>query len=671
MKRHNRLVTASSPYLLQHAHNPVDWYPWGQEAISQAQKEDKPLLLSIGYAACHWCHVMAHESFEDPSIAALMNQYFINIKVDRQEHPALDQVSITALQAMGLPVGWPLHVFLLPNQEPFYGGTYFLKEDWKQLLQSIARVFANNKSKLYDSASFFTKTIQSHEEHLLSRKQVLSSQLTLSLDELFEQVYQSLDTHYGGLPGAPKFLMPPIIAFLLFYYWHRRDPRACSQFEITLNRAAYGGIYDHIRGGFFRYTIDAAWHIPHFEKMLYDNAQLINVYAYAYSTKANDIYKNVLHQTIPFLEREMYDPQGTFYAALDADSQGKEGAFYAWTYEELAAILQEDMHFFSQHFEVTPQGNWQGGYNILYKKFPILDATIDGTQGQHLTQLQQRLYEKSTQRLRPDADKQLIASWNGLTILGLVAAYQVMEEAHWLDLACKVGHFIKTHLVQKGRLWHSYSDGRLGQPGYLEDYAWVSRAFIALYQATLDRHWLVESKQLIDYVLANFERSDSQLYHFVSRNQHSLIKNPQEFFDQVIPSSNAALAHALFELGYLCYQPSYHQLVDDLLKTILPLLEKEAVYMTHWAELYGKKLQGGILVTVVGTNPLAWAHLIKRAYPYVLVNHYLQEEGVGANTDLKIDKPTAGYVCHTNCQGPFYTSTDLLQAIQGIYTSMV
>ncbi|OJW73005.1 MAG: hypothetical protein BGO68_03695 [Candidatus Amoebophilus sp. 36-38] len=662
----NQLANSTSPYLLQHADNPVQWYPWGEEALSKAKQEDKPILLSIGYAACHWCHVMAKESFEDKEVVALMNKHFINIKVDREENPDVDQIAVEALQSMGLQAGWPLHVFLMPNQQPFYGGTYFPTGVWKQLLDDIGFAFKNHRQELVRSSSYFTESLRGQE----IKKEILQLDHPLfnqnSSQQIFEKIYQRLDQNYGGIAGSPKFFMPSIPTFLLTYYRLTRDQRALVQLNLALIHMACGEVYDQLGGGFHRYATDETWAVPHFEKMLYDNAQLLSLYAHAYMTTKNSFYKQVVMQTMKFVEREMMDEVGSFYSSLDADSQGVEGTFYTWTYEELDKLLGADIGTFAAYYPISVAGNWERGLNILYRDPDLIldsggihQATIEDK----LAQAKEILFAaRCTIKPRPERNEQVIASWNGMMLQALLDAYYVLGDTHFLKLALKNASYIQKYLMQGQRMRHSYSQGKPGRDGYLEDYVWVARAFISLYEATFQEDWLDQADQLVQHVFNHFGNSTNDLFYFINVNEPTFIKRTQEVFDQVIPSSNAVMAHTLFLLGRLLNREVYTRTSKEMLSRIRELLQTEPLYMAHWAHLYLLHLESPLLVTLIGTDSTRWGQVIKQHHPDILLAGSIQKSTLPTLAHYALEKDrTAVHICSERaCYITLYNLEDAL-----------
>ena len=656
----NRLLHATSLYLRQHAQQPVDWYPWGEEALQKALQEDKPLLVSIGYAACHWCHVMAREAFEDPEAAMLMNEHFVCIKVDREERPDIDQVYVAALQAMGLQAGWPLHVFLMPDQKPFYGGNYFSLAAWKQVLKQVVQAFQDHREQLTVSAAQFTQALNKEAMGLSGKEHTV-----IQPQQIFEELYQALDQEHGGLKGAPKFPMPSVGLFLLHYYRTTQDQKALAQLELTLERMAYGSICDQLGGGFARYTTDEAWRVPHFEKMLYDNGQLLSLYAQAYTVTQKPLYKKVVRETVDFVTRELMQEDCGFYSALDADSEGVEGKFYTWTQTEIEAVLGEKAPFFIQKFNVTPSGNWEQGVNILYQQSGSAPTATNDA----LEQARQKLLAAREQRKRPARDEKVITSWNAMMIQGLVDAYNALGEARYLTLASRNAKFIEKCLQQDIQLYHSYSQGQLGARGYLEDYAWVAKAWISLYQVIFEERWISAAEALTKYTLEHFYDKEAGLCHFVEESEAQLIVRPKGLFDEVIPSPNSVMAHNLWDLGVLLENTVYANMAKKMLRKISPSFLHHAAYLANWATLSIRQSHTPIVVAIVGPACRARARTLQQRSPRKV---WLVGTEVASNLPWlthkqAIDGETTIYVCHQGvCQAPTHSIDEALTQVAQI-----
>ena len=580
----NRLINASSPYLLQHASNPVDWYPWGEEALLRAKSEDKPILVSIGYSSCHWCHVMAHESFENDSIAAIMNENFINIKIDREERPDIDQIYMEAVQAMGINGGWPLNVFLTPDQKPFYGGTYFPSKGWRELLLNVKTVFAENRDKLEESAEVYTKAISANvsEKYELSPTAITQKKI----DSGYHKLAQSFDLKWGGLNKSPKFIMPSQWSFLIDLSYLNPTLNIQPHLEFTLNKIIDGGIYDQIGGGFSRYSVDEFWHVPHFEKMLYDNGQLLSLYAKAYKMSGNERYASVIDETIQWLIREMLDDSGGFYAALDADSEGKEGKFYVWTYDEMKEVAGEHTSLIAAYYDIQEKGNWEStniprmirSEDDIIAQFGLDLMTLQSI----IAQFKQRALLKRAERIRPGLDNKIISGWNGLTLTGILEAHQATGKKTYLTLAEKNYRFILKHLLVDGTLIHV---ANLSTQGFAEDYAAIIQALIKYYETTFDEGALHIANDLTLQMNKQYYDPRERLFYFTSIHAENLITRKNDLFDNVIPSSNSMMAENLLKLGLHLDNESYKKQALDMVNQVGELIAQETSYLSQWASV--------------------------------------------------------------------------------------
>lgn len=586
----NALIDETSPYLLQHAHNPVNWYPWGEEALQKAEEENKLIIISIGYSSCHWCHVMERESFEDTSVAKVMNETFICIKVDREERPDVDQVYMDAVQLMTQQGGWPLNCIALPNGKPFVGGTYFKKDQWVSLLLRAEEEFRNNTEEVYEFAERLTDGVQQNEFIALNREDAgFKKDL---LETAVEKWRPSFDRVEGGPNRAPKFPLPNNYQFLMRYGQLYNDKGVEEHVELTLDKMLMGGIYDHIGGGFARYSVDAIWKVPHFEKMLYDNAQLISLYSEAYVKYKKENYKQVVYETIDFLERELTDESGAFFSALDADSEGEEGKYYVWTKEELKTILGEDYKLFSEYFNVNSKGFWEHGNFILLRDTG--EASIASSYGlddsglrNKIAELKKKVHEVRWQREKPGLDDKSLTSWNALCISAYTDAYDVFGEERFLNRAIKTAEFIlSSQKKEDGGLWHSYKNGKSTINGYLEDYAFTMEALINLYQSTFDESWLKEASALATYTQAHFFSPQNRMFFFTSDEDPDLVARKMEIADNVIPASNSSLAKALYYLGTYYENEEFMDLSKGMLNNVQQYLTSYPSGYSNWAMLF-------------------------------------------------------------------------------------
>jgi uncharacterized protein YyaL (SSP411 family) len=589
----NRLIHSTSPYLLQHAYNPVAWFEWGVEALDKAVKEDKPILVSIGYSSCHWCHVMEHESFEKTDVAKIMNDHFVCIKVDREERPDIDHVYMEAVQAMGVNGGWPLNVFLTPDQKPFYGGTYFPQKNWMQLLLQISQTFLQKRADINQSAEDLSNHLQTSDLQRFAKDPSTAKFTLESLDKMVGILAARFDTTWGGMEKAPKFVMPTIWQLLLRYHTLNENQEALRMVNLTLTQMAYGGIYDQVGGGFSRYSVDGQWFAPHFEKMLYDNAQLISLYAEAYSVSKNELFRDIVYETTAWLQREMMSDDGGFYSALDADSEGIEGKFYTWTLEEIKENFPEDWEAIATHYQVTQEGNWEHGVNILWRK---------ENDNAHHIELKKKILERRALRIRPGLDDKILTCWNAMMIKGLTDAYKAFGDDQFLVLALKNIAFLETHLIENGIVYRSFKNKHSHTEGFLEDYAFLIQAYIALYQVTFQEVWLRKANTWCNFIVANFHDRKDGYFHFSSKTAEKLIAKKKEIFDNVIPSSNSVMARNLYHLGILGDHQEWKEISTTMIATLASVAESEPGYMSHWAILFAEITKGMAEVVVVGKD---------------------------------------------------------------------
>ncbi len=573
----NRLAQESSPYLRQHEDNPVDWFPWGEEAFNRARQENKPIHLSVGYAACHWCHVMAHESFENPSIARLMNDRFINIKVDRQERPDIDDIYQKVVQMMGQGGGWPLTVFMTPNAEPFFGGTYFPPNEgygrpgFPQLLLALSDLWINKRNELDVYIQQFLQGYSKLDHHQSSNLKK-EEDIPLKGARYFSQ---NTDLVQGGMNGAPKFPLPSCYDLMLRVYYRTRDSELLQSLELTLNGMANGGIYDHLGGGFSRYSVDDHWLIPHFEKMLYDNAQLVKLYADAYRLTGNKKWKEVFEETITYVLRDMTDPQGGFYASEDADSEGKEGTFYVWTIEEVKAVLGEsDGATACRLYGVTAEGNFEDHKNVLYRPIPL-----NPTEEKQLKKFRDPLFNARENRIRPARDENILVNWNALMIQGLCSAYQATGTISYLDAAQKAANFISSNMIMPdGGVYHVWRDGMAKIPGFLDDYAFLANALIDLYESSFNPDYLQRAIKLVDLILEKFW--ENGLYLTPSDGEQ-LVHRPRSPYDNACPSGTSTAVFALLRLYEFTAKDTYHDHAMQVLSQYNESAEQNPFNFAH------------------------------------------------------------------------------------------
>ena len=621
----NKLIKESSPYLLQHAHNPVNWVPWSDTVFEQAKSENKLVLVSVGYSACHWCHVMEHECFEDEEVAAIMNKFFINVKVDREERPDVDQVYMSALQIMTHKGGWPLNCITLPDGRPIYGGTYFPKEQWMYVLKSLQDTFTNELDRVEKYATdvhrgvSLSEVIQSPAQSVPFEEEKLK-ELTLRWSKGF-------DSRNGGPTHAPKFPLPSNYEFLLDYALNTGDKTSLKHVELTLDKMAMGGIYDQIGGGFSRYSVDMLWKVPHFEKMLYDNGQLVSLYAKAYKTFKKPLYKHVVYQTIEWIERELTDKSGAFYSALDADSEGVEGKFYVWTKDELKDCLQNDFDWVSEYYQINQLGFWEDGNYILLRHENDIEFankmnwSIDKLE-QQVNRINELLLSERSHRIRPGLDDKCLTSWNAMMLKGLCDAYAVFQEDLFLHLAINNSKWlIENQLKETQELYRSYKNGTSTIDGFLEDYAHVIDAFIALYTITGEDKWLIESKKLADYAISKFFDTKSGMFFFSDENTE-LIARKMEIMDNVIPSSNSVMARNLYYLGKYFHNEDFILKAKQMLSNVYDGMESHGSNYSNWALLLNHEVYSLYEFVCVGEKSSEFVkELGTKKTPHVLIAH--------------------------------------------------
>ncbi len=599
----NRLAKSTSPYLLQHAHNPVDWFEWGKEALDKAVHEDKPILVSIGYSSCHWCHVMEHESFENEDIAQIMNEYFVCIKVDREERPDIDHIYMEAVQAMRQSGGWPLNVFLTPQQKPFFGGTYFPPKNWAQLLLQIHKTFEQKRAEIDESAEDLRNHLQTTDLNRFAKgDDVVSTQE--SLDRMFNILETRFDKTWGGIEKAPKFVMPSIWHFVLRYYAITKNQNALHMVTHTLKHMAYGGLYDQLAGGFSRYSVDAEWFAPHFEKMLYDNAQLLSLYSEAYMVTKDNVFKNVVYETTDWLKNEMTHPGGGFYSALDADSEGVEGKFYTWTEEELKTILGDQAEHITKYYHTSLEGNWEHGRNIL-KRGHESELRLAH---ENLKELKKKLLSVRKKRIRPGLDDKILTGWNAMTIQGLIDAYKAFGDEQFLKLALENISFIENFLIVNGRVSRAFKNKPSETEAFLEDYAYLIQAYTSLYQVTFNEGWLHKAHIWCNYVYEHFYDREDGFFHFSSLSAEQLIAKKKEIFDNVIPASNSVMARNLHSLGLLLDKEEWKDQSIKMTSKLAGLIESEPGYMSHWGILLSEIIHGMSEVVISGEDALNFRH---------------------------------------------------------------
>nr|WP_308425242.1 thioredoxin domain-containing protein [Ulvibacter litoralis] len=667
----NELINETSPYLLQHAHNPVNWKAWNENTLREAKESKKLMIISIGYSACHWCHVMEHESFEDSTVAAVMNQKFISVKVDREERPDVDQIYINAVQLMTGNAGWPLNVITLPDGRPVWGGTYFKKSDWIEALSKIEEIYEREPQTLIDYATKLEEGIKGMDLITLNTEDVDFTKFPT--DGLLENWSQSFDTVFGGYNRAPKFMMPNNYAYLLRKAVEKNDTALLHQVTLTLDKMAYGGIYDQIGGGFSRYSTDIKWLVPHFEKMLYDNAQLVSLYSNAYKITKNPLYKEVVSETLDFIATDLTNEEGAFYSSLDADSKNsndelEEGAFYVFTKEELQPLLGDDYTLFESYYNVNDYGKWEDENYVLIRNqsdvafAETFSITVETLQKKKKA-WKQTLFDYRNQRAKPRLDDKTLTSWNGLMLKGYVDAYKTFQKEEYLQAALKNAHFIANKQLQSnGALFHNYKDGKSTINGYLEDYAAVIDAYIALYEVTLDSQWIEKAKQLADYTFTNFFDVEKGMFYFTSKKDAALVSRNFEYRDNVIPASNSMLANSLFVLSHHYDEQTYAETAIQMLKNVLPEIEQYPSGFSNWLNLLANYQSKFYEIVITGSSALEKTKEINTTYiPNALIAASLTENNGTLFEGRYVANETLIYICVNNtCKLPVKLTEEAL-----------
>lgn len=658
----NALANSTSPYLLQHANNPVNWFPWGNQALQKAKNENKLLLISIGYSACHWCHVMERESFEDEEIATVMNKFFVCIKVDREERPDIDQVYMEAVQLMSGQGGWPLNCIALPDQKPIYGGTYFPKENWREVLLQLAKLWEDDPDKCRKYAEELTEGVR--KSSLLP---IPDESPSFNAAEIYKEWSKRFDHKHGGMQRAPKFPMPDNYQWLLHYAAVSNDESAAAHAKLTLHKMAAGGLYDQLGGGFARYSTDNRWKVPHFEKMLYDNAQLITLYTRAWQYDHDPMYERVVRETIEFVQRELTGNDGAFYSALDADSEGVEGLFYIWTKEEIENAAGENAGLFKEAYSVNETGFWEDGRYILMlnedsdalkKKYGVNDAELD----EILTTVKSKLMQQRNQRIRPGLDDKILCNWNALMLKACAEAGRAFKNDAWIKLAEDNAIFLLSQCsTSDGRLLHSVSQRELKSgltvtpvPGFLDDYAFLADALVTLYSVTFEEHFFKQAERLVTLAIEHFN-ADNLFFYYTPDDGEALITRRIELQDNVTPSSNSVMAFCLYTIGVMQGNTSY----VDRARAMVNRMQNETTTLTQWYSNWARlamMLESGT-AEVVFAGPAAIRHLeewMQGYHPAVIVAGAAKPLSLELLVDrIPTDEKTLIYVCRNGaCQLP-------------------
>ncbi len=674
----NHLINETSPYLLQHAHNPVNWYPWGSEALNKAKKENKPILISIGYAACHWCHVMERESFEDEDTAKIMNENFINIKIDREERPDLDHIYMDAVQAMTGSGGWPLNVFLTTNAKPFYGGTYFPQQkaynrpSWQETLLGVIQAFRDRKNELEAQAENLTGHLlksNSFGIQKVKEDEIFSPNKT---HESFQNIMKSADKEWGGFGKAPKFPQTFSIQFLLRYFHLTQNEEALHQALLTLDKMIEGGLYDQIGGGFARYSTDTEWLAPHFEKMLYDNALLISVLCEAYQLTRNDRYKEVIEETMQFVQSELLHPQKAFYSALDADSEGVEGKFYVWSLEEVKKIIGEDAAVFCEYYDVTERGNWEHTNILRVKKSIENFAKEKKNEIVHLKKILRRakkiLLEERSKRIRPLLDDKIILGWNALMNTACSKAFGATGNEQYRQLAIDNMQFLLNNFRGKSlnEFHHTWKNDTAKYPAFLDDYAFLIQALIHLQEITADTKWLLQAKAITEFVIENFMEEDTGFFFYTPVGQQDLIIRKKELYDGAVPSGNSMMACNLHHLSILFDKKEWEQNSIAMIAALGRTITLYPISFGNWTCLVQEMIAGTNEIAVVGTNfSVIYEELLNYYIPHRVL---MASDTAGSTFPLLVEKPVTNtpaiYLCRNyTCLNSVFSAKDLISLI--------
>jgi len=677
----NHLAGESSPYLLQHAHNPVDWYPWGAEAMEKAKEEDKPILISIGYSACHWCHVMERESFEDPAVAEIMNAYFINIKIDREERPDLDHIYMDAVQAMTGSGGWPLNVFLTPETKPFYGGTYFPpsraynRPSWREILLAIHENFSNKRPEINAQSDYLV-------QHLLNANTAVKKHVEISafsrenISSMAENILKTADQQEGGFGHAPKFPQTCVIQALLRDFYLTKNESSLRQACLSLDKMIDGGIHDHLAGGFARYATDEEWLVPHFEKMLYDNALLVTVISEAYQLTGRKNYRDTVAKTLEFVSRELLSTEGGFYAAMDADSEGVEGKYYVWDKKEIDELLKKDALLFCDYYDITESGNWEEK-NILHVKEDL--ASFAHSRNRDIAELEEflaccryKVLEKRNSRIKPLLDDKVILGWNALMVTAYCKAYAAIGEESYKMTAIRTMDFIYKNFKGEGifNFYHSFKEGKARFPAFLDDYAFLISALIQLQEVTGDANYLLKAKDICSYVISYFGNKSGGLFYFTHIDQNDVIIRKKEMYDGALPSGNSVMAHNLYCLGTVFDEPEWKLLAIKNCEEMSGMIFSYPGSFANWATLLQGMTYGMNEVVITGLEPgEIRKDFLSRFVPFRVF------QSAGSSNDLfpllrnkPISDPPLIFLCRDySCQTPVKEVDELIPLLENVY----
>ncbi|MEX6690449.1 thioredoxin domain-containing protein [Danxiaibacter flavus] len=609
-KEPNRLIHETSPYLLQHAYNPVQWYPWSEEALERAVKEDKPILVSIGYSACHWCHVMERESFENEDTAAIMNEHFINIKIDREERPDLDHIYMDAVQAMTGGGGWPLNVFLTPDKKPFYGGTYFPpvnaynRMSWRQVLASVNDAFKHKRDEIETQAFNLTEHLEASNSFGMSAPGSTQVFTKENAKLMAENMLKAADKTWGGFGRAPKFPQTFSLQYLLQYYYYSNDQDALQHVNLSLDKMIQGGIYDHIGGGFARYSTDEKWLAPHFEKMLYDNALLLSVLSEAYQLTGNSTYRSVIDQTIEYTEREMLSPEGGFYSALDADSEGVEGKYYTWSWQEIHNVLGDEAELFCNVYDIQEGGNWEHT-NIIWLPATIKEVA-ERNELSHdaledlLKICRQELFNVREKRVRPGLDDKILLGWNALMISAYCKAYAALGNDKYLQKAERSIQFLEKNLKDGNKWYHSWKENMPKYPAFLDDFAYLIQAYIHLHEVTGENGYLSQARELLLYAIDEFDEEETDFFYYTGQSQKDVLLRKKEVYDGAVPSGNAVMALNLYYLAVIYNETKWRTRAENMVQALGSAIVRYPTSFGVWAFLLQQIARGWNEIAIAG-----------------------------------------------------------------------
>ena len=687
-KHTNHLISETSPYLLQHAHNPVNWYPWSKEALDKAKHEDKMILVSIGYSACHWCHVMERESFENEDTAAIMNQHFINIKIDREERPDLDHIYMDAVQAISGSGGWPLNVFLTPETKPFYGGTYFPpvrafnRASWREVLNNLVQSWKEKRNEIEAQAENLTDYISKAGNFSAAGKMTFDIPFENEFDNksgenIFSAIMKSADTVWGGFGRAPKFPQTFTIQYLFEFYYYSKNEAALQQALLSIDKMLDGGIYDHVGGGLARYSTDEQWLAPHFEKMLYDNALLIMILCDAYQITKSDKYKNAIHKTISFLQNEMLHPSGGFYAALDADSEGEEGKFYVWQKTEVEKILGDGAGLFCDFFDITEKGNWEGKTILRMLKTEdefVNEKKLDKNDFlKYKNDCLEKLLTERNKRIHPGLDDKIILGWNALAIKAIAKAAVVLKDDTYRQLAISAYNFlISSFSVGKENyeMQHTWKMGVSKYPAFLDDYAYLIDAALVMYELTFDTGYLIQAKGFCTYAIENFSDAEGLFFYYTNKNQDDIITRKKELYDGAIPSGNAVMSCNLHKLAIIFDETEWRYRSENMTRSVSEAIIKYPTSFGIWASLLLQKINGTSEIAVLGNGNLSSSASIQSHY---YIPHKIIMASETGNDEFpmlknkKADNFIQIFLCRNYVCTKFFTNAeDLISAIRSL-----